>query len=440
MHFARGLLVLPLLACPAVALAGANQYLWVPNGAEGTVSKLDAATGKELARYASISSTTLQVNHVNRALQAWGAAHKPEYVGVDFHGNAWVANVAPGIQPSVTKFWADEADCVDWNGNGKIDTSREVNLTPGIQLDDPDEFLAQSDECIAMTVVLGDSSGEARGLAIDRGLDAASGGNAWIGMRYEQAYYQIDGATGALMQRVPPAGPSGRAVFTAAIDGDGILWVNGECCVAPKLWRIDTETGAHSLITIPGLTCSGSFDIAIDLAGKVWLAGHPCSSAIRYDPSTSTWAEARVSNGWSALGIGLDRRGNVWLSLHLLSGPNDGRLARVDTTSVLDTGEWDNKGDFPFAVAVGFDGDVWSINRGTDDVSRLHIDSVTHEPAPHPTTGNVVDVFPVGDLSEAHGDFTGLALHTIVRPTVAEPIFADGFESGSTSAWSGVDP
>ncbi len=62
------------------------------------------------------------------------------------------------------------------------------------------------------------------------------------------------------------------------------------------------------------------------------------------------------------------------------------------------------------------------------------------EPAPHPVTGNVVDLFPVGDGLECRGDLTGLAMHTVVRPDPAGYIFSDGFYSGSTNAWSSDVP
>jgi streptogramin lyase len=439
MRPAHWLRCIPLLAFAQLSLADEPRYLWVPNGDEGTVSKLDAATGEEVARYASITHASL-INHTGRTIPPWGAAHRPERVALDFHGDAWVSNTASGIQPSATKFWNHEPNCVDRNGNLQIDTSREVNLTPGIQLADPAEFFGEADECIAFTVVVGALSGEARALAIDRGVDPGGGGHAWIGISFEQAFYQIDGETAALLQRVPPAGAGGNSPFTAAIDVNGILWATNWCCGLPRLWRIDTLTGAATTTSPPGgFSCNGSFGITIDLTGRVWLGGYPCASAIRYDPSTSSWSESSIANQapFGGMGIGLDRLGNVWLSL---ATSGDGRVARVETSSGASTGVWDNSGSAPFAAAVGFDGDVWSINRYSDNVSRLHLDPVTHEPAPHPMTGNVVDLFPVGNTAESSGDFTGLALHTIVRPAPPGHIFADGFYSGSTVAWSATVP
>lgn len=432
-----------LLAVLARAtLADCPRFLWVTNSNEGTVSKLDAPTGAEVARYASVTRRSdALVNHVGRPIPAWGAANNPQNVAVDFYGNAWVTNLAPSAQPSATKIVNDEPLCFDRNGNQEIDTSREVNGTPGIQIADALEFFGEDDECIAFTVVLGDLDGWARALAIDRGLDPDDGGNAWIGIYNEQAFYQIEGATGAILQRVPPSGAGGNNPFSAAIDGDGTLWATHACCAAPRLWRIDTLTGAHSTILPSGLACNGSFGTTIDLAGKVWIGGWPCAAATVYDPDTSSWFQAAVSghSGWGGLGIGLDLRGNVWMAM-ATSGLTDGRVARIDATTALNTGVWDNAGEVPIGAAVGLDGDVFSVNAGSNDVSRLHIDPITLEPAPHPGTGNVVDLFPVGDVIESNGDFTGLAMQTIVRPRPPGHIFSDGFRSGSANCWSGVVP
>ena len=70
------------------------------------------------------------------------------------------------------------------------------------------------------------------------------------------------------------------------------------------------------------------------------------------------------------------------------------------------------------ATGVGVDraGDVWTSNRQTSNVSRLHIDATSGEPTPHPTTGDIVDVFPVGPNPNVHSDFTGMAYRRVTRP------------------------
>jgi hypothetical protein len=72
-------------------------------------------------------------------------------------------------------------------------------------------------------------------------------------------------------------------------------------------------------------------------------------------------------------------------------------------------------GNVAVSVGIDFDGDVWAVNQATSNVSRLHIDPVSGEAAPHATTGNYVDTFPTGPNPYTFGDFTGLGLRVVTR-------------------------
>lgn len=432
-----------LAVAPAGVGADEPRFLWVTNGPEGTVSKLDAATGAEVARYATVTHAEIvDLMGVGAgALLPWGPVHQPMSAAQDFYGNAWVANAAFGEQPSATRIMNHPPNCFDRNDNDQIDTSRDVNGTPGIQLADPTEFFGEQDECLAFTVIVGVDGGFPMTLAVDAGTTPVDPGNVWVGFRLEQAYYQLDGDTGALIRRVPPTGPSGYRPFRTAIDGAGRLWAALECCTRPQLWRIETATGDHTVTPqAPVYACSGTFDVAVDLAGKVWVAGFPCGAAIRWNPTDSTWFEAQITGrydtgGGAGIAVGLD--GNLWLSLR---GGAIGEFARIDPTSGVATGVWGGGGGGPYGVAIDSSGDVWTVNGDSDDVARLHLDPVTRDPAPHPDTGNTVDLFPVGDSGEASGDFSGNALRTITRPDPPGLIFRDGLYSGATTAWSAAVP
>jgi hypothetical protein len=434
-----------LVAVAAGSAADEPRYLWIPNAVEGTVSKLDAANGAEVARYASITHALIVdlMGVGGGALPPWGAVHQPQGVALDFHGNAWIANLAPGEQPSVTRILNHEPNCLDRDGSSSIETSREVNGTPGIQLADPEEFFGEQDECLAFTVIVGIDDGQPRSLAVDAGSAPGDEGDVWVGFRTEQAFYQLDGRTGGLLRRVPPVGPSPYHPFGAAIDGSGQLWSSDGCCVSlpRRLWRIDTATGADA-VTPPATPdgCSGAYDVAVDLAGFVWLSGYPCGSAARYDPVSTTWAGA-VIPGYTtsgAVGVTPDGLGNVWLVIRDALG--DGAFARMDAALVIPSGVWDTGGLYSMGVALDSSGDVWSTNGASANVSRLHIDPVTHEPAPHPDTGNTLDLFAVGPGTEAFGDFSGQRLRRVTRPDPPGLVFADGFYSGSTAAWSAAVP
>jgi hypothetical protein len=441
-----------------------DHFLWIANDAEGTVSKIDTRTGAEVARYASVTRDPARlINHVGRSIPAWNAdangnAHadnRPSRTAVDFYGDVWVANRAhdlANLQPSITKIRNDPETCVDRNGNGVIDTSREVNGIPGIQLDDPMEFFGEADECIAMTVVVGNltpSGGAgARALAIDAGQGIEGGqndpGNAWVGMFTERAFYQIDGVTGAILQRVatPNVEPYG-----AAIDSQGRLWAPHGCCGASRvLGRIDTTQNPAPYTSITSQPqCTGlgfgSYGIAVDLQDRVWIGAWPTGCLLRYDPAANSWIEAQITgyaSNWGVRGVGIDTRGNVWAAIH--RNWADGALARINANTGASTGVWQvdgpqGNGDIPVGAGVDFAGQVWTVNQATSNASRLHVDPTTGEPAPHPTTGNLVDTFPVGRYPYTYSDFTGLGLRTVTRPSGEYTIPIQGCVDLTAAQW-----
>ncbi len=448
-----------------------DHYLWIANDAEGTVSKIDTRTGAEVGRYASVTHDAARVvNHVGRGFAAWNADangnshadNRPSRTAIDFFGDCWVANRAhDGVansQPTITKFQNDTTSCVDRNANGMIDTSREVNGTPGIQLNDPAEFFGEDDECILMTVVVGNltpSGGAgARALAIDAGQSIEGGsddpGNAWVGIFSEQAFYQIDGDTGALMQRVATPGVS---AYGAAIDGQGRLWAPHNCCGGSRaLGMIDTSMNPApftSIATQPQFAGYGfgSYGIVVDLDDRVWIGGWPVGGLMRYDPATGTWTEAQIAGyigTWGVRGVGIDTLGNVWAAIH--QNWADGAVARIDADTATSTGVWqvDQTGGgtlatIPVGVGVDFDGDVWTVNQETSNASRLHIDDATGEPAAHPDTGNIVDVFPVGRLPYTYSDFTGLGLRNVTRPSGEYRVPIQGCQGTDQAHWTSID-
>jgi len=275
-------------------------FLWIANDAEGTVSKIDTRTFKEVARYASVTHSfgrlVLPTKPAGGNWTEWDgsvapwdrddrkegdasvvsnglADNRPSRTAIDFDGNCWVANRAHddnlnlAYQPSATKIWNDVEDCFDFNGNGKIDTSTDVNGDGRIDLAATgvdQEFFAEDDECIAATVKIGTLNGKARAVAIDAGAynidyggyNPGDPGRPWVGLHGDGAFVRIDlagtkAAPSAVATRVPETGtlPSARGgsnyhqPYGAAIDSRGYVWsVNGCCDFDPELIAIDTAT------------------------------------------------------------------------------------------------------------------------------------------------------------------------------------------------------
>lgn len=419
----------------ATAVTGpdATHYLWVANDPESTVSKLDPRTGREVARYASVTHAVVVDHAAGRPFAAWSPSaqlHRPSRVAVDAYGDVWVANRASGTQPTITKILNDDGDCSDRNGNMTIDTSRDVDGDGRISIANAAEFFGEADECIAMTVAVGATATpnnfQARALAIDAGVQVEgqpNPGHVWVGMFTEQAFYQINGTDGSLMQRVPPTGTFATALgssvnpYGAAIDSQGRLWSIGGCCGPQHLIRIDTGSNPAPLTRINQQSPGGAYGLTVDHMDRIWLGAGNGASVYRYDPPANAWATVPVlpaSSGWITRGVGTDVRGNVWAALHGQPGANS-RVARIDANTGVVTGVYDVGGNTAVTVGVDFDGDVWAVNQSTSNLSRLHIDPVLGEPAPHATTGNYVDTFPAGPNPYTFGDFTGLGLRTLTR-------------------------
>ncbi|MBP6629630.1 MAG: hypothetical protein KBG28_21800 [Kofleriaceae bacterium] len=431
-------------------------YLWIANDGEGTVSKIDTRTGFEVARYPSVTHDPARyVDHAaGRVINAWNADangnayadNRPSRTAVDFYGDVWVANRAHdgagSSQPSVTKIFNDPSDCVDRNGNGMIDTSHDVDGDHLIQLANPLEFYAEADECIALTVAVGNAGGIARALAIDAGSDTEgtgiNPGNVWVGMYGQSAYYQINGVTGALLQG-PVATPAHNS-YGAAIDGSGILYSADACCDrVPHIGRIDTTQNPATFVEIPAPpSTAGTYGITVDLRGRVWIGAYPYPALHRYDPVANLWQTFTIAQG-NVRGVGIDARGYVWAAAH--PGGN-GYACRAWADDPTDPAHptlcWAMNGgggnsQVPVGIGVDFDGHAWTVNQSSSNASRLSLDAAGD---PVLVAGVPdVDVFPVGRLPYTYSDFTGLGLRIVTRGEGEYRVPIQGCAGAAMAKW-----
>ena len=134
---------------------------------------------------------------------------------MDWNGDAWIANRAFDDTSSVVRIAGERARCVDRDASGAIETSTS-----------PADVRAWGeDECVLASVPVGGPREVARAIAIDgdRGLDGASGGDAWVGLHDGQAFVEIDGLRGAVLQRVETPG---FAPYSAAVGRSPIVMRN----------------------------------------------------------------------------------------------------------------------------------------------------------------------------------------------------------------------
>ncbi|MFI5308497.1 MAG: putative metal-binding motif-containing protein, partial [Polyangiales bacterium] len=146
---------------------------WIANFVEGKVTKLDTRDGTQLARYDSVlydgsnGAEPPDAECDRSGLGQSNGGNCPSRTAVDFDGAVYVANRAFGLQGTLTKIAGFEQDCLDRDGNGQIDTSRDLNGNGQIDSYVDGEFLGQLDECLLWTVNVGSVGGVPRAVAVD---------------------------------------------------------------------------------------------------------------------------------------------------------------------------------------------------------------------------------------------------------------------------------
>jgi hypothetical protein len=293
-----------------------GDFLWIPNVNESTLSKWDATTGTELARY----RVGLASGECRGICCHNNGCNMPSRTVVDGFGDAYVANRAFGMQGTVTKIAADRRDCVDRNGNGMIDTSTSAtDVRPFGQ-----------DECVLWTSNVGPVNATLRAIAIDRGDPMAPQGYPWVGSCPNsgtdpgQSVWKLDPRTGAVIRTVGmPWGCSYGAVGLA----DGSVWFHRYGGFGGGLVRLDTTTNTTSgpfTNTTVGSRCTFTYGITADANGRLWMSGIGCNAVVGYDPATNRWTEADIG-ATTGLGITVDPMNNVWTQLY----PSGSQLIRI---------------------------------------------------------------------------------------------------------------
>lgn len=390
-----------------------DTFVWTANSGEGTVSKLDSRTGREVARYPS--AITYPANGArpwNEHCNQRDSGNCPSRTALDFRRDAWIANRGFANQGTVTKIASHAEDCVDRNGNGAIETSTDANGDGRIDLGSPAEFFGDADECVLFTVDVGAPGDIPRALAIAPDWSRESiHGNAWIGLNGARRAVELRGTDGAVVRELPlDINPYGAL---AAKDLHVVWFTNAgwqaDADNPPAVQNIDFTTGEVSRRyevdqAIPGCSAEvGTYGITVDERGRVWVAGYPCEGAFRLDPVTATWTA--VPTPGHGRPRGLVASGDGWIYMahsHCGGDDNCATLSRfrieapwdVDRVDMLPLGAAGSIG-----VDMDVDGRVWVVNKTSSTAARYD-----------PATG-AVDQFPVGEGPYTYSDFTGHGLY-----------------------------
>jgi streptogramin lyase len=378
--------------------------VWIANATEGTVTRLDARTGNEIARYPAAIPGGNSARPWSEACNYSSQGNCPSRTAIDFRGDCWVANRAFGNQGSVTKIASHMEDCVDRNGDGVIQTSRDLDGNGRISLRG-EEFLGENDECVLFTVDVGNFNGVPRALAIAPDMTGtASGGNAWVGMNLERRFAEIDGDSGAIRRYVEvPVNPYGAL----ASKFEGKVWVTNAGWQSapdnpPGICAIDFRTGEVSPRYDVESTsrCVGTYGITVDESSRVWVGGYPCDGhAFRYDPMSGRWMTVVVPDSGLPRGLVADGIGHIWLAHCSCGGTECGLVTRFNQSDGGDIQRYRlPSGRDTIGVDLDAEGRIWTVSRTSNNAARID-----------PMTGEVIEV-ATGEGPYTYSDFTGHSL------------------------------
>jgi hypothetical protein len=152
---------------------------------------------------------------------------------------------------------------------------------------------------------------------------------------------------------------------------------------------------------VPLTGCSGGpYGIAVDRTNRVWIAtyGSGDGCAARWDPVAATWMNVRVGGYWDGRGIAVGSEGTVWMAAHGTGNAMFSWNGEDGSDVVMHS----IGGMTPVGIGLDDLGHVWTVNQGTNNVTRLTL-----------ATG-VMEQFPVGDQPYTYSDFTGYQRRRLV--------------------------
>jgi hypothetical protein len=366
--------------------------VWVPNSAEGTLSRIDATLAIETARYETSGS-------------------EPARVAVDWAGDVWVVNREFEGISTVTKIAGEPARCVDRDGDGLETSSGPGDVRPIGQ-----------DECVLFTVPIGGERGVARAIAIDgdRGLDEVSGGDAWIGLHDEEAIVELDGLTGAELTRIETPGFS---PYGATFDRWGTLWMIER---DGYLARVDVRADPPEVEILEApLACFLFYGVAVDLEGRLLMTGFSCDRVVSYDPALDRWT-TRTSPA-SPRGAAFDGE-RFWIA-HTTSWVSEVALDPLRIVRTISAADELVTPIETIGVSVDGSGQVWSVS------SRSVTGELGVATRIDPDAETVTAQVPVGLAPHVQGDLTGQSARFGLVPTASTTRVFEGCNGEGATNW-----
>jgi len=367
-------------------------FIWIPNSNEGTISKIDTRTGDELGRYRVSPSNVYS---------------DPSRTTVDLQGNCWVGNRQAGTIVKVGL--SENGQCVDRNGNGKIDTSTGANnvLDWG------------QDECVLHEVVVipgkeatyipGKNPGSYSNYPYPRGVAIDANNNVWASTFNAKKFYYIDGKTGSILKTIDVSS-SGHTSYGLVVDSFGILWSSGSG--GNNVLRLDPKTGAFTKINTPHLV----YGLGLDKANHLFAAGLNWGRLTRINTATGQ-IEWTKDIGKNPRSIAVTNDGDLWITNYQY-----GTVTRLSNDGVVKATI--SVGGEPSGVAVDANGKVWAVNY-YDKITRID-----------PATNKVDLDKQIRGFHYSYSDMTGIIARSMTTRIGTWTVVVDSKSDGTK--WQGI--
>ena len=293
--------------------------VWVTNGGNNTVSKINGGTGAAISPAGGYTA---------------GGLTSPFAIAIDQSGNAWVANLevynflfgTETSPPSVTELTSAGAGATGspFTGGGVNLTNQgsprnvAIDASGNVWIANASASLTELNGTNGAAISpattgfpLSSNSANPSGVAVD------SAGNVWSSGYNQNYVYENSVSTGAAIGASSGGVGSMQSPFSIAIDASNYIWVPNNYDSNTLVG--DTVSELTSLSTGSVYGAGGLFDpgsIAIDGAGNVWVisgngvvtelnhSGTAVSPSVGYKSSTLT----------GGADVAIDASGNVWVA------------------------------------------------------------------------------------------------------------------------------
>ncbi len=356
-----------------------GNVVWSDNVNPGYIIRFDATTGRQIGRYDTVLLSTpgLPATVLPRT------SAFPGRIALDQNADAWVINRAFGSQGSVTHVSSLASRCVDRNGNGRIDTSSDVNGDGLISVVPADgEYFAQNDECLLSTTAVGANNSFPRGIAFDRL------GKMWTSSHEDGRAMRWNVSSGVPVLEM--TFPVGGRPYSMATGGD---WVYISSSSSGGASRINILT--DEIQTLP--SCPGTYGIVAGVANEAWMGGYFSGTQIyRADWTARTCTAIPAASQVTAMTR--DPAGNIWAAVY-----GNGTVSKYSPAGVL-LGNYPAGGNAPHGLSVDSNGILWVVTH-SGRMGRINI-----------TTGALIDTPTLGGPGVSdpdpylYSDYTGWQL------------------------------